>query len=313
MGKAVKIFLVLALLVSVSGFAMSVVTAQEAGLSVTEVADRVKSNMKKMNMGIFISEYNDVKENLSIQSQGEITNLVILTTFPDVAIQQGGSELIVHLDGDVSSEVRDLLSEKRLGKTAFIKIANVFNENPSSRGLNATIIVPDGIEQIKVTSISGSILVDEIELDQLDLESKSGTIEVMNSEAGRLKAQTTSGHISVFGCKDVAVDLASGSGDIITKVGKISGGMATKSGALNVDFVELTEDLSLKSESGLINIMYQGDDVVYDFSDSKGWIKNSNPNSTLRQGRIGSGTHHLRAKSISNGIIFSYSQDEIHN
>ena len=83
MGKAVKIFLVLALLVSVGGFTMSVVTAQEAGLSVTEVADMVKSNMKKMNMGIFISEYNDVKENLSIQSQGEITKLVILTTFPD--------------------------------------------------------------------------------------------------------------------------------------------------------------------------------------------------------------------------------------
>ena len=313
MGKAVKIFLVLALLVSVGGFTMSMVTAQQAGLTVTEVTEIVKSNMKKMNMGIFISEYNDVKENLSIQSQDEITNVVILTTFSDVAIQQAGSELAVYLDGDVSSELGDLLSEKRIGKTAYIKIADVFNESPSSRGLNATIIVPEGIEEIKISAVSGSILVDEIELEALELETKSGTIEIMNSQAERVKVRTASGHISLFGSDEVAVDLASDSGTITTNVNKLSGGMVTKSGGVDLDFIDLSDDLTVKSESGLINIIYQGDDVVYDFSESGGWIKNSNAVTTLREGSIGPGSHHLEAESISNGIIFTYTQDEIHN
>lgn len=313
MGKAVKIFLVLALLVSVGGFTMSVVTAQQAGLTVTEVMEIVKSNMKKLNMGIFISEYNDVKENLSIQSQDEITNLVIQATFSDVAIQQAGSELAVYLDGDVSSELGDLLSEKRIGKTAYINIADVFNESPSSRGLNATIIVPEGIEQIKISAVSGSILVDEIELESLELETKSGTIEIMNSQAERVKARTASGHISLFGSDEVDVDLASDSGTITTNVNKLSGGMVTKSGEVDLDFMDLSNDLKVKSESGLINIIYQGNDVVYDFSESDGWIKNSNGVTTLKQGSIGPGTHQLKAESISNGIIFTYTQDEIHN
>lgn len=313
MGKAVKLFLVLALLVSVSGFTMSVVSAQQAGLTFTELTNIIKNNIKKINMGILISEYNDVREDLSIKSDGEITNVVIHTTFPDVSIQQGGSKLAVYLNGDVSSELKDLLSEKRLGSTAYIKIASQANENPTSRGLYATVMIPEGMDEIKVVSVSGGILVDGIEAANLDLESKSGVIEIMNSETNQIKVRTSSGDISVYANNQVELDLKSESGSILTQGAAISGQMSTSSGTMDLDFIDLANDLTLKSDSGRINVFYQGEDAEYDFSSSKGWIKTSNANSGLRHGKIGKGTYCLEAESAENGIVFEYLWEELHN
>ncbi len=312
MGRAVKLFLVLALIVSLGGFTMSIVSAQQAGLSVPQLAEIIENNMRKLNMGMVMSEYNDVREVFSVEPEGEIRRVVIQTSFPDVIIRQGGSEFAVYLEGDVSAELDDLMTEKQANGTAYIDIAAVFNENPSATGLNATVVVPRGLAEIAVLSVSGGILVDGIDTPKIDLESKSGSIEVQGIQIAELRIRTASGDIAIFGEDDLEVDAESASGNLLLTCDAVSGTISTASGSMDLDFHDLNEDLSLTSDSGLISIFFQGDDLNYDFTDSAGWINNSNVDTTLRRGRIGAGSYELNAASESNGIVFTYTEEDRH-
>lgn len=307
MAKTVKIFLVLALLVSAAGFIMCGVSAQQSGLTLAQLAEKVKDNIKELNMSSMLPEYSEVRETLTIEPEKDVRQVIISSSFPDLSIRPG-SEFRVSLYGDASTELGDLLSWKQTGSAVYLNIANVFNESPSSTGLYAEIVIPQEMMQtLKVTTVSGSMDLKGIKSETLDAASKSGDVMVSNSRLSQVLVRTGSGEILLEHNSSLEVDAESADGRISLIGEGFSGRAKTRSGLIRADLEDLNGDLTLSSAAGNLDIFYSGTDLSYDLSAPSGWVvvRHGDHRHEVK-GTIGRGSHRLKGDSASGSITFEH-------
>lgn len=274
MGKTVKVLLVLALLISIGCFTLGVVSAQQARMTIQDLAKTVQSNLEELNISPGVQEYSEVRETMSLEDHTDKPRIVIRNSFPDVTITSG-DEFKVELLGDVSSKLDNLLSWSADMDTIYVNIASVFNENPSSKGLVAMVTLPqDVIEELNITSVSGDVTLLDLPLVQRGrIEVKSGNIQAVNSKIQDIFAVTQSGNIGVSNSMEaMRADLTTDSGDINVLSSSLAGELKTKSGLIAADINDVHDELILDSLSGNIEILYRGPQLKYKLSTQSGWL-----------------------------------------
>lgn len=305
MGKTVKVLLVLALLVGISCFTLGVISAQQAGMTIEDLAKTVQSNLEELNISPVVQEYSEIQETMSMEDHRDKPRIVIRNSFPDVTIM-AGDEFKVELLGDVSSKLDNLLSWSADMDTIYVNIASVFNENPSSTGLVAVVTLPqDVIEEINVTSVSGDVtLLDLPIVGRGTVEVKSGTVQVLNSQIQDLFAVTQSGNIKITNTEEeMKADLATDSGDINVYSSSLSGEIKTDSGLIAVETDGLHDDLTLDSLSGNVEILYRGPQLKYKLSTESGWLTVDYEGFQRRvSGEIGKDGYFLNAVSATGSV-----------
>ena len=271
MGKTVKVLLVLTLLISIGCFTLGVVSAQQAGMTITDLAKIVQSNMEVLNISPVTQEYSEIRETMNLAEHEDKPKIMVRNSFPDLTVT-AGDEFKVELLGDVSSKLTNLLSWSADLDTIYINIAGVFNENPSSTGLQAVVTLPQTmLDEISITSISGDVsLIDLPPVQQGRIEIKSGNIKIENSAIQKLSAVSQSGNISANGFDAMELELSTGSGDISLLTSSLSGVLTSKSGRIKAELSHLPDDLTLQNESGNIDIVCRGAKPKYDLSTKTG-------------------------------------------
>ncbi len=310
MGKTVKVLLVLTLLVSITCFSLGVVSAQQAGMTIADLAKIVQTNMEELHINPVTQEYSDVQETMRLDAAGDKHKIVIKNTFPDLVITQG-EEFKVDLLGDVSTKLDNLLSWSADLDTVYINIASVYNQNPSAKGLTAHIMLPkDRITELEVSSISGDVSLLELPgIERAAFSSKSGNITIDRAQVSTLNAYSVSGNISLNNTDEVTADLSSDSGDITVFAQTLSGAVNTKSGRIQLQFRDLNDKLVLDNLSGNMAVIYLGNNISYDLASKSGWITvNKQDFQDQSAGAIGAGDHLLTAKSVSGSIYFELKQ-----
>lgn len=273
MGKTVKVLLVLTLLISISCFTLGVVSAQQAGMSIADIAKIVQSNMEILNINPVTQEYSEIRETMTLQEHEAKPKIVIRNSFPDLTIT-AGTEFKVELLGEVSSKLTNLLSWSADLDTIYINIASVFNENPSSTGLVAVVTLPQPmIDDLRITSISGDIqLADLPPIQQSKIEIKSGNVEIKDSAIRDLSVVSQSGSISIADFDAAKLELTTGSGDLSLSANRLSGVLKSNSGRIKADINDLSDALTLTNQSGNIDIVYRGPNLKYDLSSQTGQL-----------------------------------------
>ena len=312
MGRAVKVFLILALLVSLGGFTMSILTAHEAGLSLEELTQIMKRNLKQLNIGMVMAEYSDIQESQSIEPESGITEIRVTGTFPDLVVRQGDG-FAVHFYGSISNELDDLMSWKEQDGVLTIAIAKMTNTNPTSTGLVAEVIIPDeAFHRIKVSTVSGSVHVDNVITRHLAVNSKTGGVQIAASAIEDLAVETVSGDQVLLDDSTVRMDLRSQSGSIQVEAVAAAGAIETTSGHIELKVWELTDHLAVNTVSGNQDIFYRGNDLRYDLSTRSGWVSVFDQDQDRGvSGRIGEGSCTLTAGSASGSIRFEFTPPDL--
>lgn len=312
MGRAVKVFLILSLLVSLGGFTMSILTAHEAGLSLGELTQIMKRNLKQLNVGLVMAEYSDIQESQIIELESEITEIHVSGTFPDLVVRQGDG-FAVHFYGSISNELDDLMSWKEQDGVLTIAIAKKTNTNPTSTGLVAEVIIPDeAFHRIKVATVSGSVHVANVITRQLEVTSKTGGVQIADSAIEALDVETISGDQVLLDDSTVRMDLRSQSGSIKVEAMAASGAIETTSGHIQLNFWELADHLAVNTVSGNQDIFYWGNDLRYDLSTRSGWVSVFDQDQDRGvSGRIGEGSCTLTAGSASGSIGFEFTPPDL--
>lgn len=312
MGRAVKVFLVLSLVVSLGGFTMSILTAHEAGLSVEELAQIMKRNLKQLNVGMVMAEYSNIQESQSIEPESAITEIRVIGTFPDLVVRQGDG-FAVHFYGSISNELDDLMSWKEQDGVLTIAIAKKTNANPTSAGLVAEVILPDEeFNRIKLTTVSGSVHVANIITRHLEIHSKTGGVQISSSAIEELEVETVSGDQVLLDDSTVRMNLLSQSGSIQVEAAAAAGAIETASGHVQLNLWELADHLALSTVSGNQDIFYRGGDLRYDLSTRTGWVSVFDQDQDRGvSGRIGDGSCTLSAESASGSIRFEFNQPDV--
>lgn len=304
MGKAVKILLTIAMLIGIGSMVLGIISAREEGLSVLEISEILQRNMKELNISPVYREYSDIRETLPI-AEGDSSDLVITNTFPDLSLEYG-EDMAVELRGDVSTRLDQLVSWQRDGDTLYIDFASVFNENPTSTGLQAVLTLPRELDSLKVTSISGDVTVLGITSRRMDIEVKSGNISLLDSEAEFLRAISQSGNMFLNTSTIPAVSLQTVSGNIDLEAEGLAGSIESTSGNLHARISTMVGDVSLITESGNISLIHEGEDYGYDLTSGSGKVSAVNFGGE-RQSLVGSNgepLHLLRVLTGSGNITF---------
>lgn len=274
MGRTVKVLLVLALLVSISCFTLGIVSAQQAGMTIQDLAKIVQSNMEEINISPVTQEYSAIRETMTLAEHSDKPRIVIRNSFPDVTIT-AGDEFKVELLGEVSSKLNHLLSWSADLDTIYINIASVFNENPSSTGLEALVTLPqDLIDQVTITSISGDVsVIDGPTINRCQIDTKSGNVLIEDTEVSDLSTTTVSGNLQAIRFDDLEVDCATSSGNLNVVADSLSGKLKSESGQINTQINDLQSDLQLQNQSGAIKMIYDGSGLNYDLSTQSGRLR----------------------------------------
>lgn len=304
MGKAVKIFLILAMIIGFSSLALGVLSAQEEGVSVMELGEILQDNLEELNISPVYREYSDIRERVEID-EADSRNIVITNTFPDLSLVYG-PDMTVELYGDVSSRLDQLVSWKREGDTLTIDFASVFNENPTSTGLKAVVTLPGEPDRLKVTSISGDVEVLDLSGNHFDIEVKSGNISILDSGAEIVRAVSQSGNIHLVMGDLPEVTLRSASGNIDVDADALAGSLESLSGNMYARVDALNGDLSLTTASGNIVMIHEGSDYGYDLKSESGqvtWVTSDEWRKSF-SGSHGDPVHSLTVSSGSGNIMF---------
>lgn len=305
MGKAAKIFLLLALLVSLGGFTLSILTAQQAGLSFEELTQIIRHNMKQLNMDIVMSEYSEIRESVAIQPEGGVSRLTIRSTFPELVVRPGDS-FAVNFYGDVSNELEELLTWKQTNGELTLQIASVHNDNPSATGLVAEIILPDqDFSRIRITTVSGSVQASGLAAGQLEISSRSGAVHIVDSALGQLSIESESGEQSVMDDRSLELELVSESGGIEVMASGLAGAVESASGRIRLTWLEAAGDLDVRTVSGSQEFFFRGNDLAYDLKSITGQVRVvRQDDEAAASGRIGRGGPKLHARTASGSIAF---------
>lgn len=307
MGKPVKVLLALTLLISIGCFTLGIIAAQQAGMTIADLATLVRSNLEELNISPVAQEYNEVQETMSLEGHTKKTRIVIRNSFPDVRVTSG-DEFKVELRGDVSSKLSNLLSWSADLDTVYINIASVFNDNPSSKGLEALVTLPqDGLDELVITSVSGDVSLLELPLvDQVRIEVKSGNVLVDSSKLLALTAVSQSGSL-ILDLAQTATDLKTASGDVMVTARSLAGSMKSTSGHIQVEAGALGAELALTNEAGSIDIRYESPDLRYDLSTQTGWLTiDGEEQKRTVKGTRGDGGVLLKAGTQSGSVTLSF-------
>ncbi|WFF71982.1 DUF4097 family beta strand repeat-containing protein [Proteiniclasticum sp. QWL-01] len=312
MGKTMKLFLVLALLVSLVGFAMSVISAQQAGLSVADLARMVEMNLKKLNIDIVVPEYSSVEQTMTVTPKGEVHNIVLKSSFADIAVESG-EEFQVRLQGNVTNELDDLLSWRQSDDTLYLDVAAVIKENPTATGLYALVTLPaKQFREFELATVSGSVQITGIEADRIQMESKSGNLNIYDSTLTEAVIKTTSGDILILNDDPMEFQCRTDSGSIDIMGEDLSGSLKTKSGSISLNFGDLTNDLVLTTDSGHMEIYYRGSDLAYRFTSESGDVRVHQDDAELEaSGTAGEGQHSIRGSSQSGSVTFEFIEEDL--
>ena len=271
MGKTVKILLMLTLLISIGCFTLGIVLAQQAGMTIQDLAKLVQSNLEEINISPVTQEYSAIQETLSLTEQADKPHIVIRNTFPDVTITEG-DEFKVELLGEVSSKLDHLLSWSADLDTIYINIASVFNENPSSTGLKALVTLPHAlVDNVTIESVSGDVTISNGPvINHSQIQTKSGNVTIEDTQIYSLATTTVSGNLEATSFDNLVVDCVSVSGDLNLAIDSLSGRLKSESGRISTQISDLHNDLLLENESGAIAVIYDGDGFNYELSSNSG-------------------------------------------
>ncbi len=257
------------------------------------------------------SEY-EVFENKTINSTN--TSLIeINTVSTSIEIVESNSENIeVYLTGQTTSKINEVpeLTVTKEGNTIIIAVEyknlreSFFNFG-GMHDMDLQVKIPRNKVAMDITSVSGDLEVNNFEFadfefrgtssgavinnvksDSFAFYAVSGNLKAVNIETGEILTETTSGDVSFNSLKSGFVNAKSVSGKV------------------NLDYVELTNDINIKTTSGDVKLNLPTDSsFVIDFDSTSGDLTNRFSAVTTESAiMINGGEHKLYVRTVSGDL-----------
>lgn len=187
----------------------------------------------------------------------------IKSTSMDIEVVQGDSDqIVVVLEGSVSKKLKDKvrLDIQQTGNRLIIEpsASTGFSIGFNILNVKATVKLPvkaGGWEEIKATSTTGNIRLENAEAKQISVQTKTGDVRVHDYETELLAFNVTTGNVR----------LESGIGEVegsaLTGNIRLIGGQVDKpvrlestTGNIRLDAEQLRNDVQLRSTTGNVNV-----------------------------------------------------------
>lgn len=178
--------------------------------------------------------------------------------------------------------------------------------------MKITILIPDGMESLKIKTPSGDTRLDGISISEVDIETVSGDISIQESIIEKIGIRACSGDINIRNVKSKYINMRSTSGDVET-VDVISEQCYIGSSSGDVKYLNITGmKLEVSSASGDISIS-EGMAENMKIQTSSGDVNMSRLKVVELIGNCSSGDIRGENLTIVNGGIQSASGDLIIN
>lgn len=197
-----------------------------------------------VNFGFSFST-KEIHDEQTVSSE-DFEKLDIRTGSGDIEVVQGSSDqIIVRLDGKVSTQIADQVKLK---------------VEPKGETLSLGIDMPDGIDfGVRMMDTDLTVELPEKMWSATEIDTGSGDIEVAGLQGDDVSIKVGSGDIHVEDIEAVTIDLKSGSGDISAERYKASM-MKFETGSGSVDLQDGEAELQGEASSG--NIHLEADELL---------------------------------------------------
>ncbi|MCM0649211.1 DUF4097 domain-containing protein [Clostridium swellfunianum] len=231
-------------------------------------------------------------------------------------IPSSEAELKAHLNGNIISMSpyrKPDLECYASGSTLYVNVKTNTKITLGfySSSLKLDVYLPSSyIDELKLTSSSGSIHVKELELSSLQCNSSSGSTTIDNVIADNFDHSSSSGSLTINGLTSKTSKLSSSSGSM--RVNGFTGNLkaSSSSGSTRVEYLSFDNDISITASSGSVELKLPKTAEFYlDANASSGSIRSDFPvamtgSSDKRhlKGVVGNDKNKVRINTSSGGI-----------
>lgn len=162
-----------------------------------------------------LTRYNIDEE--KIESIAEIDSIKISSSFIDIKVVQGNTEDIkIKYHGTMKSNVLPKLETSKSSGELEIKLnTNSNNQVVTDSNVILKIIIPQNFEKdIRISSSSANIFIDDVIGTNLNIESSSGNVDLVNINEEEINISTASGNIDISNSSSNNMEVVSSSGNI---------------------------------------------------------------------------------------------------
>ncbi len=228
------------------------------------------------------SEY-QVSENKMI-SFTNISSIEINTVSTSIEIVESNSENIeVYLTGQTTSKINEVPELTVTKEDNTLKIAVEYKNLGASffnfggmHDMNLQLKIPRNKVGMDITTVSGDLEVSNFEFADFKFKGTSADAVINNITSYNFNFNTVSGGLKAVNIETGEVVTETTSGDVSFNSLK-SGSLNAKSvsGKVNLDYVELTNDIDIKTTSGDVKVKLPADSsFVIDFDSTSGDLEN---------------------------------------
>ncbi|WP_026478547.1 DUF4097 family beta strand repeat-containing protein [Alkaliphilus transvaalensis] len=264
-----------------------------------------------------------------------VKKIEIRTSSPSVNVfRSDGEEIRVHFHGSVETNTGNIpyMHSEDSGNKLSIESRRPSGSFSGTHRENVKfdIYLPEThLEEIEITSSSGSVSINEMLVQKMSIRTSSGSIKIdqaltemttlrassgsisLSNFEGQLQAETSSGSIRVDSGKTTKtyVRASSGSVSLINFSGELQG--ETSSGSIKVEYEEFNDNVNLRATSGRIQLKLPKDASFRIYAESRSSsskidsqfpILMTSSSNRVIEGIVGDGTNQVNLQTSSGSI-----------
>lgn len=238
----------------------------------------------------------------------DISQLDLETIFEDIEIvKTSGDQVHVKYFAIISEKSSKKAPEYDVNSTIKFHV-NWKNLNVSAHGMMIVEVPEDFKGDIKVQSVSGDVIIDEINGDKVTINTVSGDFDLIKSESETLKVSTVSGEVEIVDVSNEDLDIGTTSGNIDLKGYFEDMDINTVSGEVEIQMDQVSGNIEIDTTSGEVLINVEEADANIDFNSVSGDlmvaydIDTSVDKEHKLKGQIGSGKFDIEVDTVSGDI-----------